>query len=110
MRADRFGTLCMALVFAGAGSVASAQDSVTVVADPELGKGKIRRFVLGDHYRELWLTPIRVPKLDLAREGGGSHPDPQRWRSPDPLAPVQRWRWQGVRVPRAGEGSHQGIA
>ena len=53
MRADRFGTLCFALVFAGAGSVASAQDSVTVVADPDLGKGKIRRFVLGDHYRDL---------------------------------------------------------
>ena len=74
MRADALRTFCFALVFAGAGSVASAQDSVTVVADPDLGKGKIRRVILGDHYRDLWLTPIRVPMLDLAREGGGLTP------------------------------------
>jgi hypothetical protein len=41
---------------------------------PDLGKSGFRRWILGDHYRDLWTTPIRVPKLDLAREGGGLTP------------------------------------
>jgi len=53
---------------------ALAQDSVTVVADPDLGRSGFRRWLLGDHYRDLWTTPIRVALLDLARDGGGLTP------------------------------------
>jgi hypothetical protein len=37
-----------------------------VVVDPDLGRSKIRRFVLGDH-RDLWLTLIRVPSSIWAK-------------------------------------------
>ena len=57
-----------------AASNAFAQDSVTVVADSTIGKGGLRRLILGDHYRDLWLAPVKVAKLDLAREGGGLTP------------------------------------
>lgn len=68
--ACRFVGLALLLATTGA----SAQDSVTVVADPDLGRGGLRRALLGDHYRDLWTTPVRVARLDLAREGGGLTP------------------------------------
>ncbi len=52
----------------------AAQDSVTVVADPEIGRGGLRRLLFGDHYRDLWTAPVRVPVLDLERFAGGLTP------------------------------------
>ena len=52
----------------------AAQDSATVVPDPDFGRSWFRRLMLGDHYRDLWLTPIRVPVLNLATEHGGLTP------------------------------------
>ncbi|HEX9893420.1 MAG TPA: BamA/TamA family outer membrane protein [Gemmatimonadales bacterium] len=52
----------------------SAQDSVSIVPDPDIHRGGLRRWLLGDHYRDLWTIPLRVPKLDLAREAGGLRP------------------------------------
>src|SRR5687768_18431839 len=46
-------------------------DSVTVVASTVYEAGGIHRALLGDNYRDLWATPIRVPVLNLATYGGG---------------------------------------
>ncbi|MGN6392281.1 MAG: BamA/TamA family outer membrane protein [Gemmatimonadales bacterium] len=34
----------------------------------------IHRWLLGDHYRDLWTTPVRVPVLDLHQFAGGLRP------------------------------------
>ena len=36
--------------------------------------GGLRRFFLGDTYRDLWATPIRVPVLDIGTFAGGLTP------------------------------------
>lgn len=55
-------------------------DSVYVVADPAFIKVPTKRWLLGDHYRREWITPVRVPvvRLDtlhggmtIKKEGGG---------------------------------------
>lgn len=74
MRRDGSRMLWFALLYAGAATDVVAQDSVTVVADSTLGTGWFRRAILGDHYRELWTTPLRVAKLDLNTEYGGLTP------------------------------------
>lgn len=48
-----------------------AQDSVTVAAGKEYSAGWLHRKLFGGHYRDLWMTPITVPVLDLRRFGGG---------------------------------------
>lgn len=70
----RSSVLGICLAWCAGATEAVAQDSATVVADPDLGKGSLRRWVLGNHYRDLWTTPIRVPVLDLSREGRGLTP------------------------------------
>ena len=45
-----------------------------VVANPALGAGPIRRFFLGDNYRDVWTAPVGVPVLDLGRARGGLTP------------------------------------
>jgi Omp85 superfamily domain len=69
-------------IFVGA-STTSAQiprthgqpnDTVTVVPGARYATGSLRRFVLGDHYRDLWTTPIRVRVLDLRTFAGGLVP------------------------------------
>ncbi len=49
-------------------------DSVEVVPDPELSAGKFKRFILGNLYRDLWATPIKVPVLHLDSAFGGLTP------------------------------------
>ena len=51
-----------------------APESVSVVPGPEYRASWWRRTFAGRHYRDLWLTPIRVPVLDLARFAGGLTP------------------------------------
>jgi hypothetical protein len=46
-------------------------DSVTVVAGSRYAAGPIKRMLLGSKYRELWLTPIRVPVLRPDTAAGG---------------------------------------
>ena len=67
-------SLALLAVFASSPSRLVAQDSATVIADPALGRGGRRRFLLGDHYRDLWTLPLRVPVLALATEAGGLTP------------------------------------
>lgn len=48
-----------------------ALDTVEVAAGERYAASGLRRFFFGDGYRQLWLTPIRVPVLDLERFAGG---------------------------------------
>lgn len=49
-------------------------DSVVVVAGDIYRAGGFRRFFLGDNYRDLWTTAIKVPVLDLKTFRGGLRP------------------------------------
>jgi hypothetical protein len=52
----------------------TAADSVTVAPGPQYRKSGIWAVFAGRHYRNLWVTPIRVPVLDLGRFAGGLRP------------------------------------
>ena len=43
----------------------------TIAAGPEYKAGKFKKWLLGDHYRTEWATPVKIPLLDLKREEGG---------------------------------------
>ena len=49
-------------------------DFVTVIPGERYAAGKLKRALLGAHYRDLWTTPIQVPVLDLKRYAGGLTP------------------------------------
>jgi len=75
-------TLLIALV-ASIVSAAAAQnpiarnlgtDSVVVVPGEIYKAGHLHRTLLGDNYRDLWTTPIKVPVLDLKTFRGGLKP------------------------------------
>ncbi len=51
-----------------------AQDSVTVVPGARYEAGWVHRIFFGDHWRDAWTTPIRVPVLDLDQFAGGLTP------------------------------------
>lgn len=46
-------------------------DSVTIAAGGRYGAEGLKAKWLGESYRELWTTPIRVPVLDLDEHAGG---------------------------------------
>ncbi len=46
-------------------------DSVMVAPGPQYDTGWLHRLFFGDHYRDLWSTPIEAPVLDLASFAGG---------------------------------------
>ena len=52
----------------------SRAESVTVTPGASYAAGGLHRFFFGDHYRDLWTTPIRVQVLDLQRFAGGLTP------------------------------------
>lgn len=54
-----------------AARTSAVPDSVTVVAGPQYHKPALYRALFGGSYRELWLTPIRVPVLNLRTFDGG---------------------------------------
>ncbi len=47
---------------------------VAVAPGAHYGAGGLHRMFLGGGYRDLWVTPIEVPVLDLARYAGGLTP------------------------------------
>ena len=51
-----------------------AAETRTIVADPTLSAGPVKRLLLGADYRELWTTPVEIEVLDLSREAGGLTP------------------------------------
>ncbi len=76
----RIATL-LASVAGAAGPLAAQHGSdtprrppVTVTPGAHYAAGGLHRFFFGNHYRELWATPITVPVLDLATYGGGLRP------------------------------------
>lgn len=76
-RAGRTSRLVRAVLLAvcvAPPEAAAQQDSATVVAGAEYAAGPLRRWLLGDGYREMWTRPIRVPVLDLERFAGGLTP------------------------------------
>jgi len=58
-------------------NIAAAQkvvpaDSVTVAAGPEYDKvGGLHRFFLGESYRKIWATPVKIRIINLKTEKGG---------------------------------------
>ena len=49
--------------------------TVTRAINPDYDKhGKFHNWLLGEHYRKEWATPVRLKVLDLAREEGGLMP------------------------------------
>lgn len=69
-----------------------SRDSVTMAASTRYESNGFKRFFLGDTYRDLWGTPIRVPVLDLdsyahglkpLKEGGGNQTKNLRLGAPD---------------------------
>lgn len=51
--------------------------TVTIVPGPDYAAGSFKRALLGDNWRELWLTPIRAPLLDIGSISGGLTPEEQ---------------------------------
>ena len=75
--------LVLATAFALAAARLGAQsprDSLTpgstvkVAPDAHYKKGGFHRLFFGDHYRDLWATPIEIPVLDLKTYAGGLKP------------------------------------
>ncbi len=67
-------------------------DTVVAAAGPAYGAGWLHQLLLGRHYRDLWVTPIAAPVLDLdafaggltpVRRGGGTQTKSLRLRAPD---------------------------
>lgn len=49
-------------------------DSVVVIPSEKYKAGWLHRIFFGDHWRELWSSPIKVPILDLEKFAGGLKP------------------------------------
>ncbi len=72
--------ICVVLV--GSSVIANAQsstatigtDSVMVAAGSDYAAGGFHRELLGDNYRDVWKSSIKVPVLDLKRFAGGLTP------------------------------------
>ncbi len=51
-----------------------SQETRTVIPNKDYKAGSLKTFFLGDHWRDLWTTPIKIPVLDLKKFGGGLTP------------------------------------
>jgi hypothetical protein len=78
------------------------RDSVVVVPGEIYKAGSFHRLLLGDNYRDLWTTPIKVPVLDLrnfhgglkpTKKGGGAQTRSLRFEAADGSA----WAFRSVR-------------
>jgi len=49
-------------------------DSVSVIAGAQYSAGAIHRFFFGDHYRDSWITEVKVPHLDMEKTFRGLTP------------------------------------
>lgn len=52
-------------------SRAGGQNTETIVPGPDYDAGPIARKILGDGWRSLWLTPVRVPVFNIGTYAGG---------------------------------------
>jgi hypothetical protein len=65
---------CLPLASAAAQAKADTAvvgESTEVVPGPQYDTGWLHRLFFGNHYRDLWSTPIEAPVLDMARYAGG---------------------------------------
>ena len=53
--------------------VAPAQSTVVTAAGERYRAGPLHRLILGQHYRDLWTTKVKVKVLDLETFAGGLH-------------------------------------
>lgn len=68
----------LAIVLPAENAAAQRVDgTVTIVPGPDYAAGSFKRALLGDNWRELWLTPIRAPLLDIGSISGGLTPEEQ---------------------------------
>lgn len=79
LRATIGAAVLLALQTDPASSQVTAQapagtDTVQIAAGERYQGGWLRRFFLGDTYRDLWAAPIRVPVLNLRTFAGGLRP------------------------------------
>jgi len=51
-----------------------ADSAILMAPGPQYAKGAFFRLFAGDHHRDLWTTPIRVPVVNLSRYAGGLTP------------------------------------
>lgn len=65
------------LAAAGSAAAQSTERTTTIVAGPDYKAGGLKRAILGDNWRALWLAPIQVPVLDLGSFAGGLTPEEQ---------------------------------
>ncbi len=76
----RFFLLILLFVFSLSASVSYPQQNdstksfVTIVPGPEYKAGWFHEIFFGEHWRELWTTPIKVEVLDLKTFAGGLVP------------------------------------
>jgi hypothetical protein len=75
MKAARLTTFL--LLFLVTNAIAQNPDSVTAPASSLFKISKGRTFWMGLNYRPEWTTPVRVPVVNMATEGGGLKPTKQ---------------------------------
>src|SRR5215212_6295589 len=63
--------LTIAVGFLCLGSTARGQSTETIVAGPDYDAGPFARKMLGNGWRSIWLTPVRVPVFDIGTYAGG---------------------------------------
>ncbi len=51
------------------------RDTVVAAPGPRYAAGELRRFLLGDEWRDLWQVPLTLPVLDIETFAGGLEPD-----------------------------------
>jgi len=63
---------CMAFPFSLAAQQAAKQDSITIAISRDYDSvTKLHRVFLGEGYRKLWATPVKLRVMDLSKEHGG---------------------------------------
>lgn len=51
-----------------------ADSTLTIAANTDYKAGKVKSWLLGEHYRQEWATPVTIPTLDMRNELGGLRP------------------------------------
>ena len=87
----------------------SAAESAIVAPGPQYAKRGVWTAFAGEHYRNLWVTPIRVPVLDLQRFAGGLTPLRAHTGSQTKSHSIRGRRRARVPVPLGRQGS-DGVA
>jgi len=67
-----FAILVLSLIMSVSGKSQISKDSITIAIAPEYNDvSAFHRFFLGESYRKLWATPVKMRVFHLAKEKGG---------------------------------------